>query len=406
MPALTYLCPTSQLGIRAAPSLVCSGGNRKSQLGIRAAPSLFCSGDNIKFPGVWPNGKRSFAGNVSLQIKSPSFKTCATADVSGGNNAARQRAQSSRDPAKSSDNINGPDSKPATWLEVLTPLVVARAGFLVLLLVALLKLAWAVLFNTLFHPRVILYATWFLAIWPWPTAVALGLWSLAIAIKAREKRAAVWEQAVLVGGALTWLILVPCGHFQGYVDGWPLVLYGFYAVFCALHSLIRLRLYETVHTPDTAQWEDRTSQAAKITFALAISSAHWLAAQEAIRMEASMPVSNFIALFLLLASCLGTWEAKYFLGKYCDHLVVPRQVVSYGPYRWVRHPMYSWQVVLWAGYCCALRSYKSLALVLVASYAFFQHVTQKEEEVLKEAFGESYEEYKGRVTNKFVPYLF
>ena len=93
----------------------------------------------------------------------------------------------------------------------------------------------------------------------------------------------------------------------------------------------------------------------QVTFALAISFAHWLAAQEAFRMEASMPVSNAIALFCLLASCLGTWEASFFLGKYSDQLVVPRQVVSYGPYRWVRHPMYSWQVVLWAGYCVALR---------------------------------------------------
>ena len=185
-----------------------------SQFRTRAAPSLFCSSSNSKTSGLKNDGKRYFAGNSYVQMDSSSFRTCATAGVTGGTDPAKQSAPFSRGPTDSSENINGPNSTSAKWHEVLTPLAVARAGFLMLLLGAVLKLAWAVIFNTVFHPRLILYATWFLSIWPWPTAVALGLWSLAIATKAKSTRAAVWEQAVLVGGALTWLILVPCGHFQ------------------------------------------------------------------------------------------------------------------------------------------------------------------------------------------------
>ena len=106
---------------------------------------------------------------------------------------------------------------------------------------------------------------------------------------------------------------------------------------------------------------------------------------------------------LLVAAGLFVWTFRS-LGKNLTDTVVTRQqhtLVQHGPYRWIRHPLYSSAALLIA------------ALSLIAANWFFFAVgaallcvlimrTRTEEENLVARFGDSYRQYMER-TGRFVP---
>lgn len=284
---------------------------------------------------------------------------------------------------------------------------VTKLGTTLLGISAGVILAWAVIQRTLLSPRFLMYASWFFVIWPWPTAMALGVWTLKTALKQKEKNAKEWEQLLVLGGALTWLILVPCGQFQGFVDGWPLVLFSIYYLFFCISAIVRLRLYGELSPREMdKQWSTRTSKFAQIGFVLSVVGGHWLAAQEARLTSPPLPWSSSLAWFLLGSAVVLHWQSTFFLGKYFDRLVVPKTIVTFGPYRWIRHPIYSSYILLFAGYCVALQSFLSLSFLVSACGLYYIYRVSLEEELLIENFGGLYEDYRTKVTKKFIPYIF
>eukprot|EP00850_Spirogloea_muscicola_P015200 SM000114S24163 [mRNA] locus=s114:407368:416437:+ [translate_table: standard] len=227
-----------------------------------------------------------------------------------------------------------------------TPYRLVKWSVLVLLFFAAVRLlTWAAQ-ATIFNASLWMYMSWFFVIWPWPTAIALGIWTLALAAKTKDRSTKAWEQLVVLGGALTWLILVPLGHFQGYVDGWPLFLFFFYLAFFCISAVVRKRLYGDL-TPreKDKQWETTPSRLAQIAFIVSVVAGHWFAAREALYLEQTMRWSNGLALGVLSFAFYLHWNATYYLGKYFDRLVVPRAVVMFGPYRW--HRLASFTVTTW-----------------------------------------------------------
>ena len=80
---------------------------------------------------------------------------------------------------------------------------------------------------------------------------------------------------------------------------------------------------------------------------------------------------------------------------------LPVQIVTEGPYRYVRNPIYLGQLIFMAGLFAALRSWAALALLIFHLPWFHLHVL-KDEEQLEAHFGTSYREYKQRV-KRWIP---
>jgi protein-S-isoprenylcysteine O-methyltransferase Ste14 len=115
---------------------------------------------------------------------------------------------------------------------------------------------------------------------------------------------------------------------------------------------------------------------------------------------------RWIGLALFVAGlALGGWS-RHALGR--SFTPFPRPVAggaqtSHGPYRWVRHPIYSGIVLSAAGWALAWQSWAGAAMAAVL-FVFFGLKARREEAWLGEAYP-GYAEYRRR-TRKLVPFLY
>ncbi|MGH7474938.1 MAG: methyltransferase family protein [Longimicrobiales bacterium] len=77
------------------------------------------------------------------------------------------------------------------------------------------------------------------------------------------------------------------------------------------------------------------------------------------------------------------------------------QLVTWGPYRWIRHPLYAGAVVLLAA-LSAVAANGFMALVVLGVVAVLPQLARREEAHLLARFGSSYAEYMRR-TGRFTP---
>jgi protein-S-isoprenylcysteine O-methyltransferase Ste14 len=81
------------------------------------------------------------------------------------------------------------------------------------------------------------------------------------------------------------------------------------------------------------------------------------------------------------------------------------QLVTEGPYRWVRHPLYASALLLLLSLSLVASNWFLLGYVVLALVVFRLLVIPAEEERLIEAFGEAYQEYQGH-TGALAPKIF
>ena len=81
--------------------------------------------------------------------------------------------------------------------------------------------------------------------------------------------------------------------------------------------------------------------------------------------------------------------------------VPPERLVTGGPYRWNRNPMYTGHLVYFAGIALALGSWIAAA-VLAAHLVWFDRRVREDEARLESLFGEPYREYRRRV-KRWIP---
>jgi protein-S-isoprenylcysteine O-methyltransferase Ste14 len=79
-------------------------------------------------------------------------------------------------------------------------------------------------------------------------------------------------------------------------------------------------------------------------------------------------------------------------------------LVTTGPYRRVRHPIYLGLTLLAAGEAIAFTSWPSILIVLTGIVPTFAWRARAEEKLLGRTFGERYAQYKAR-TRMIIPYL-
>ncbi|MFZ0888588.1 MAG: isoprenylcysteine carboxylmethyltransferase family protein [Candidatus Binataceae bacterium] len=77
-------------------------------------------------------------------------------------------------------------------------------------------------------------------------------------------------------------------------------------------------------------------------------------------------------------------------------------LVTTGPYRWIRHPLYSFGLPLMLGWGIAARNWLIIASGTVVVAVVMTIRAPREEAMMREAFGQSYSDYMSR-TGRFIP---
>ena len=111
---------------------------------------------------------------------------------------------------------------------------------------------------------------------------------------------------------------------------------------------------------------------------------------------------------ILIAAGLGfsVW-ARQHLGRNWSGTVQVKQdhqLICDGPYRFVRHPIYTGILVAFLGTAIVNCDWCGILGVLIAFGSFWRKLTL-EERFMRETFGSAYEEYRAR-TAALIPYLF
>jgi protein-S-isoprenylcysteine O-methyltransferase Ste14 len=112
----------------------------------------------------------------------------------------------------------------------------------------------------------------------------------------------------------------------------------------------------------------------------------------------------------ILISCLGVageiWAAVSLGASYSPLLRVAeeRAVITAGPYRWIRHPLYAFWLPAMAGWGVAAGNWFILVSGAVLILILMILRAPREEAMMVEGFGEAYRLYMTR-TGRFVPRL-
>ncbi len=161
----------------------------------------------------------------------------------------------------------------------------------------------------------------------------------------------------------------------------------------SLYNLLVAWMYFN-HCPakNTAQWWE-TALAVAGTFLPLI----------AFRPALMSSVSGIVAevgMFVQLWGLLGMIWSVFSLGTSLGIAPADRGLVTSGPYRRVRHPMYTFEIVFCLGYWLANLTWPN-AVVLVLLVVIQVTRALREEHAI-----EGYDEYAGRVRWRFIPHIF
>jgi protein-S-isoprenylcysteine O-methyltransferase Ste14 len=104
------------------------------------------------------------------------------------------------------------------------------------------------------------------------------------------------------------------------------------------------------------------------------------------------------ALLALAAAALSLWAGATFPSVTTGHYVLEdHQVVSDGPYGWVRHPIYVGVFMIWISLALAFASPIALLITLAYVIPIYCLYMREEEDMLKTQLGEEYLRYFERV---------
>lgn len=101
----------------------------------------------------------------------------------------------------------------------------------------------------------------------------------------------------------------------------------------------------------------------------------------------------------------AVWARVYLGGNWSGTVTVKvgHQLVRSGPYRWVRHPIYTGMILAMAGTALERRQVRGVVAVILL-YAGFKIKSRIEEHVMRATFGPEYADYS-RTTGAIIPKL-
>jgi protein-S-isoprenylcysteine O-methyltransferase Ste14 len=109
---------------------------------------------------------------------------------------------------------------------------------------------------------------------------------------------------------------------------------------------------------------------------------------------------------VLIGLGIAVW-ARFYLGGNWSRSVTFKQdheLIRSGPYRYVRHPIYTGILIAVAGTACAIGQWRGVVGFVLTLIAFWYR-SRLEERLLIEHFGDSYRRYREQVKG-LIPYLF
>jgi protein-S-isoprenylcysteine O-methyltransferase Ste14 len=118
---------------------------------------------------------------------------------------------------------------------------------------------------------------------------------------------------------------------------------------------------------------------------------------------ASPSIGKFGVTVTVVGIAFAIW-ARWHLGENWSATVTLKEgheLISSGPYRYIRHPIYSGMLVAFVGTALALGEYRALISVGIVLGAFYTKA-KKEERFLTQEFGEKFREHSRR-TGMFLP---
>ncbi|MCD7461221.1 hypothetical protein HAX54_045567 [Datura stramonium] len=286
----------------------------------------------------------------------------------------------------------------------LTPFKVFKWGLVFSVAIAASK--WTL--NVLVNPFFWMYFSMTWLFWPWLVAISLASYSLYCLNKHLRGEANAFEQLAIVTSAFTWLTLVPPAHFNGFLEGWPVVFFLVYHYFFFLNVSIRKRLYGDYNPREhDPRWDISLPNWQKLLFCVGVMVGHWLAAFEGPELHLIPGGWNNLGIWgLIVMTLFMQYHSTLYLAKYSEKVVVPTAVVQFGPYRFVRHPIYASTMLLFVAYCVALRAPLSALFIAVICSVYYGNKAKLEESLMVENFGERYMEYASKVRYKLIPYVY
>ncbi|OVA17833.1 Phospholipid methyltransferase [Macleaya cordata] len=286
----------------------------------------------------------------------------------------------------------------------LTPLDICKWSGIISVAIAATK--WTV--NLVLNPFFWMYFSWTWLFWPWFLAVGLAIYGLYCLRKHSRGEANIFEQLVIVNSAFTWLTLVPPAHFNGYLEGWPFVFFFVYHYFFFFNVSIRKRLYGDYYLPEhDPKWDLVPPNLYRFLFCAGVMAGHWFAAMEGPELHLIPGGWRNLGIWgLIIVTLFMHYNSSLYLAKYSEKVVVPTSVVQFGPYRFVRHPIYASTMLLLGTYCVALQAPLSLLFIIAVCLIYYDQKAKLEECLMVETFGERYTEYMSKVRYKFIPLLY
>jgi protein-S-isoprenylcysteine O-methyltransferase Ste14 len=99
------------------------------------------------------------------------------------------------------------------------------------------------------------------------------------------------------------------------------------------------------------------------------------------------------------------WARRY-LGRNWSGIVTVKEnheLIRTGPYRWVRHPIYSGLLVGFAGTAITVGEWRGIVATVLTAYAFLLKI-RLEERLMIETFGDAYRRYRSEV-KALIPFI-
>ena len=113
---------------------------------------------------------------------------------------------------------------------------------------------------------------------------------------------------------------------------------------------------------------------------------------------------SVLGIFLVIAGLLGTRQCYLVMGRHWNMWIDPSHqspLIDRGPFRWVRHPIYAFQMLVSVGIWCLLPTPFLLGIVLLNAVCIWIK-SSGEERYLLTSHGDAYRDYLSR-TGRFFP---
>lgn len=159
---------------------------------------------------------------------------------------------------------------------------------------------------------------------------------------------------------------------------------------------------------DTARTRDAgTLRLLLVTIYASVALAAWFGGLGVARFPLHLRAATWwLGIGMMLVGMPFRWWAIHVLSRYftVDVSIRPdHELVSTGPYRWLRHPSYTGSLLTFVGFASCLGNWLSLAAMVPVALAFLWRI-QVEERVLSAAFPDRYGAYASE-TKRLIPYV-